>query len=61
MKRLEQRLSDLGATDFILRVADAFGLAHPYIVGPDVGMREEIDCGRHPFSSDLECPQEKMR
>ena len=23
--------------DFILRAADAFGLAHPHIVGPDVG------------------------
>src|SRR5262245_15397179 len=36
-ERKDTLMSPRAMGDFILRAADAFGLAHPHIVGPDVG------------------------
>lgn len=33
----EDLLSPMAMSDFIVRIADAFGLAKPHIVGPDIG------------------------
>jgi len=35
--RRDTLMSPRAMADFILRAADAFGLEHPHIVGPDVG------------------------
>ena len=36
-ERKDSLMSPRAMGDFLVRVADAFGLAHPHIVGPDVG------------------------
>src|SRR5262249_22252615 len=36
-ERKDALMSPAAMGDFIVRVADAFGLEHPHIVGPDVG------------------------
>jgi len=35
--------------DFLVRAADAFGLEHPHIVGPDVGTAASLFAGRRPL------------
>ena len=36
-ERRDRLMAPRAMSEFIVRVADAFGLAHPHIVGPDVG------------------------
>jgi pimeloyl-ACP methyl ester carboxylesterase len=36
-QRRDQLLAPRAMGEFVIRVADAFGLAHPHVVGPDVG------------------------